>query len=171
VYLKLLNVHFVAPISAIRINIYTDSESNVKQIVQNRHRKRPQFPNETLSPSWDLHQAIHRELSKLPNIAIHHIKAHQDRLTPNAELSPEAKLNIEADKLAEEVYSSSTFRDQVPMIGSKTIVSKHRVIARDIRRTQAIKLRIQEQMGMTVVAWFLWNWAGDAFLHLWPSWV
>jgi ribonuclease HI len=85
VYLNLLNVHFVAPISAIRINVYTDSESNVKQIVQNRHRKRPQFPNETLSPSWDLHQAIHRELSKLPNIAIHHIKAHQDILTPNTE--------------------------------------------------------------------------------------
>jgi ribonuclease HI len=158
VYLNLLNVHFAVPISAIRINIYTDSESNVKRIIQNRHRKRPEFPNDTLSPSWDLHQAIHRELSKLPNIAIHHIKAHQDRLTPNAELSPEAKLNIEADKLAEEAYSSSTFRDQVPMIpgvsaqlliGRKTIVSKHRVIARDIRRTQAIKLRIQEQTGMT----------------------
>jgi hypothetical protein len=73
-------------------------------------------------------------------------------------LSPEAKLNIEADKLAEEAYSSSTFRDHVPMspgvsaqllIDKKTIVSKHRVIARDIRRTQAIKLQIQEQTGMT----------------------
>jgi ribonuclease HI len=157
-YLNLLNVHFAVPISAIRINIYTDSESNVKRIIKNQHRKRPEFPNETLSPSWDLHKAIHRELSKLPNIAIHHIKAHQDRLTPNADLSPEAKLNIEADKLAEEAYSSSTFRDQVPMIpgvsaqlliGRKTIVSKHRVIAGDIRRTQAIKLRIQEQTGMT----------------------
>jgi ribonuclease HI len=158
VYLNLLNAHFAAPISAIRINIYTDSESNVKRLIQNRHRKRPEFPNETLSPSWDLHQAIHRELSKLPNIAIHHIKAHQERLTPNAELSPEAKLNIEEDKLAEEAYFSSTFRDQVPTIpgvsvqlsiGRKTIVSKHRVIARDIQRTQAIKLRIQEQTGMT----------------------
>jgi ribonuclease HI len=157
-YLNLLEAHFTAPISAIRINIYTDSESNVKRIIQKRHRKRPEFPNETLSPSWDLHQAIQRELSKLPNIAIHHIKAHQDRLTPNTELSPEAKLNIEADKLAEEAYSSSRFSDQVPMIpgvsvqlliGKKTIVSKHRVIARDIRRTQAIKLRIQEQTGMT----------------------
>jgi hypothetical protein len=112
---------------------------------------------ETLSLSWDLHQAIHRKLSKLPNIAIHHIKAHQDRLTPNAELSPEAKLNIEADKLAEEAYSSLTFSDLVPMIPGvsaqllidrKTIVSKHRVIACDIWRTQAIKLRIQEQTGM-----------------------
>jgi ribonuclease HI len=111
VYLNLLNVHFAAPVSAIRINIYTDSESNVRRIIQNRHRKCPAFPNETLSPSWDLHQAIHRELSKLPNIAVHHIKAHQDRLTPNAELSPEAKLNIEADRLAEEAYSSSSFSD------------------------------------------------------------
>jgi hypothetical protein len=63
------------------------------------------------------------------------IKAHQDRTTPNAELSQEAKLNIEADKLAEEAYSSSTFADQVPLIprvgaqlliDGKTIVSKHR---------------------------------------------
>jgi hypothetical protein len=59
-------------------------------------------------------------------------------LTPNAELSQEAKLNIEADKLAEEAYSSSTFSDQVPMIpgvsaqlliDGKTVVSKHRAIA------------------------------------------
>jgi hypothetical protein len=58
-------------------------------------------------------------------------------------------LNIEADKLAEEAYSSSTFSDQVPMIPGvhaqllikgKTIVSKYRVIAHDIRRTKAIKL-------------------------------
>jgi hypothetical protein len=51
-------------------------------------------------------------------------------------------LNIEADKLAEEAYSSSTFADQVPLIpgvsaqlliDGKTILSKHRVIARDIR--------------------------------------
>jgi hypothetical protein len=58
-------------------------------------------------------------------------------------------LNIEADKLAEEAYSSLTFADQVPLnpgvsaqllIDGKTIVSKHRVIAHDIRRTKAIKL-------------------------------
>jgi hypothetical protein len=98
-----------------------------------------------------LHQAIHRELFTLPNIAIRHIKAHQDLSTPNAELSQEAKLNIEADKLADEAYASSTFSDQVPLIpgvsaqlliDGKTIVSKHRVLARDIRRTKAIKLRI-----------------------------
>jgi hypothetical protein len=35
VYLNLLEAHFTAPISAIRINIYTDSESNVKRIIQN----------------------------------------------------------------------------------------------------------------------------------------
>jgi ribonuclease HI len=158
VYLNLLADYFVAPIPTIEIHIYNDSESNIKRINQNRHRRRPEFPNETLSPSWDLHQAIHRELTKLPNIAIHHIKAHQDRSNPNAELSQEAKLNIEADKLAEEAYSNSIFSDQVPMIpgvsaqlsiDGKTIVSKHRVIACDIRQTKAIKLQIQEQTGMT----------------------
>jgi hypothetical protein len=79
-----------------------------------------------------MHQAIHRELTK----------AHQDQATPNAKLTREAKLNIEADKLAEKAYSSSTFSDQVPMIpgvsaqlviDGKTIVSKHRGIAQDIR--------------------------------------
>jgi hypothetical protein len=63
-------------------------------------------------------------------------------------------LNIEADKLAEEAYSSSTFFDQVPMIPGvsaqlliegKTIIPKHRVIARDIRQTKAIKLQIQQK--------------------------
>jgi hypothetical protein len=67
-------------------------------------------------------------------------------------------LNIEANKLAEEAYSSSTFSYHVPMIpgvsaqlliDGKTIISKHRVIARDIRRTKAIKLRIQEKTGLT----------------------
>jgi hypothetical protein len=70
----------------------------------------------------------------------------------------ETKLNIEADKLAQEAYSSSTFYDKVPMIpgvsaqlliDGKTIVSKHRVIAHDIQRTKASKLQIQEQTGMT----------------------
>jgi hypothetical protein len=133
---------------------HTDSKSNIKRINQNRHRRRHQFPNETLSPGWDLHQAIHNELIKLPNIAICHVKAHQDLLTPTAELTREAKLNIEADKLAEEAYSSSTFSDQVPMIPGvsaqlliygKTIVSKHRVIARDLRRTKDIKHQIQQK--------------------------
>jgi hypothetical protein len=84
---EVLADHLSAPISAIRICIYTDSESNVKRIIQNRHRKRPEFPNETLSPSWDLHQAIHQELTNLRNVSIHYIKAHQDRTTSNAELS------------------------------------------------------------------------------------
>jgi hypothetical protein len=108
--------HIQAPIPTINIFIYTDSESNIKQINQNRHRRGQEFPNKTHSPSWDLHQAIHRELSKLPNNAIRHIKAHQDQSTLNAELYQEAKLNIEANKLAEHAYSSSTFSDQVPMI-------------------------------------------------------
>jgi ribonuclease HI len=95
----------MAPIPTIDIYIYTESESNIKPINQNQHRRRQEFPNKTLSPSWDLHQAIHRDLIKLPNIAICHIKAHQDQSTPNAELSQEAKLNIEADKIAEEAYS------------------------------------------------------------------
>jgi hypothetical protein len=62
VYLNLMADYFKASIPT------TDSESNIKRINLNRHRRRHEFPNKTLSPSWDLHQAIHRELIKLPNI-------------------------------------------------------------------------------------------------------
>jgi hypothetical protein len=54
--------YFMAPIPTIKIYIYTNSESNIKRINQNWHRRQPEFPNETLGPSWDLHQAINREL-------------------------------------------------------------------------------------------------------------
>jgi hypothetical protein len=76
-------------------------------------------------------------------------------------------LNIKADKLAEEAYSSSYFSDQVPMIpgmsaqlliDGKIIVSKHRVLALDIRRTKAIKLRIQEKTGITEQAFDEVDW-------------
>jgi hypothetical protein len=92
-YLNLMADYFTAPIPTIKIYIYTDSESNIKWINQTRHRRRQEFPIESLSSSWDLHQAIYRELINLPNIAICHIKAHQDLSTPNAELSQEAKLH------------------------------------------------------------------------------
>jgi hypothetical protein len=102
------------------------------------------------------YERVPREIGgHLPIAPVTHIKAHQDRTHSNAKLSKEAKLNIKADELAEEAYSSSTFADQVPLIPGvraqlsihgKLIVSKHRVIARDIRRTKAIKLRIQEQI-------------------------
>jgi hypothetical protein len=58
VYLNLMADYFTAPIPTIKIYIYTDSESNIKRINQNQHRRRPEFPNKTLSPSWDMHQAI-----------------------------------------------------------------------------------------------------------------
>jgi hypothetical protein len=38
-YLNLLADYFMAPVSAIKICIYTNSESNVERIIQNRHRK------------------------------------------------------------------------------------------------------------------------------------
>jgi hypothetical protein len=42
VNLNLLADHFQTPVSTIKICIYTDSKSNVKRIIQNRHRMRPE---------------------------------------------------------------------------------------------------------------------------------
>ena len=159
VYLNKLSAHFGVALPPI--HIHTDSLSNIKRISSYRHRKRPEFPNETLKASWDIHQAIHRELKQLPQVTIYHVKSHQDNDTPESQLSVESRLNIEADHLASEAYNTSTFEDIVPMapgvgaqfdLDGKTVTAHYRTIARDARRTQAIKERIQTKFEMSDAA-------------------
>jgi ribonuclease HI len=105
-YLNLLAEHFHATIPTIEIHM--DSESSLTRIAKSRNRQRLTFPKETLSPSWDVHQAIQRELKKLPNVSLHHVQSHQDRSTPLDQLSLIAGLNITADELVSTAYDSST---------------------------------------------------------------
>jgi ribonuclease HI len=164
-YLNLLAEHFHATIP--KVEIHTESESSIKRIVKSRNRQCLTFPNETLSPSWDVHQAIQRELKKLPNLSVHHVQSHQDRATPLDQLSPIARLNITEDELASTAYDSSTFDELVPMapgvgahleINGNTLVSKYRSTSRDIRRTQNIKVWIKEKTGMTDDAFAQVDW-------------
>jgi ribonuclease HI len=111
-YLNLLAEHFHATIPTIEI--HTDSESSLTRIAKSRNQQRLTFPNETLSPSWDVHQAIQQELKKLPNVSLHHVQSHQDRATSFDQLSPIARLNITADELASTVYDSSTLKNLSP---------------------------------------------------------
>jgi hypothetical protein len=133
-YLNLLAEHFHATIPTIEIHTM-DSESSLTRIAKSRNSQQLVFPNETLSPSWDVHQAIQQELKKLPNVSLHHIQSHQDRVTPLDQLSPIARLHIIADELASTAYDSSVFEELVPMapdigahldINGKTLVSKYR---------------------------------------------
>jgi hypothetical protein len=166
-YLNLLAEHFHATIPTIEI--HTDSESSLKRIAKSRNQQRLTFPtNETLSPSWDVHQAIQQELKKLPNVSLHHVQSHQDRATPLDQLSPIARLNIIADELASTLYDSSVFEELVPVapsvgahldINGKTLVSsKYRSTSREIRRTQNIKAWIKEKTGMAEDAFNQVDW-------------
>ena len=58
-----------------------------------------------LTPDYDIIQAIHTTISKLPiKVDIFHVKAHQDRDKPFEGLSPYAQLNILADQHAEQLH-------------------------------------------------------------------
>jgi hypothetical protein len=61
-------------------------------------RNRPEFPNETLQPSWDLIQAICATIKLHPDV--HHVKGHQDNLGDVRELHFPSQLNFQADLLA-----------------------------------------------------------------------
>jgi hypothetical protein len=99
-YLNLLAEHFHATIPAIVI--HTDSENSLTRIAKSRNGQHLTFPNETLSPSWDVHQAIQRELRTLSNVSLHHKHC------------PIAQLNIIADELASTAYNSSTLKNLSP---------------------------------------------------------
>jgi hypothetical protein len=102
--------------------IWCDSLSVVKTVNKLISRNRPEFPNETLRPSWDILQAIcgnfklHPELKLHPEFTLLHVKGHQDSLSDPNDLPFPAQLNIQADLLAitfQQVSSHRTAREPV----------------------------------------------------------
>jgi hypothetical protein len=80
-----------------------DNRSIILRINQLQQWRRI-YPNATMESEWDVLVEIREtlqqfEISSQP--IFQHIKGHQDRLRPLADLSLEAKLNCKADKLAE----------------------------------------------------------------------
>jgi hypothetical protein len=104
------------------VRSFCDNQSLVERLNKLKNRKRPMFPNDTLGSSWDVIQAIESHLQKLTNWSLTHVKGHQDQGDGQQMLSLEAKLNIRADKLAEEFQSQSDHKHQrVPMIQGTAI--------------------------------------------------
>ena len=87
-----------------RHSIYCDNQS----MVDEAGRLPPDWtktPNRTQASDWDVLAEIWATLALLPNASrphINHIKGHQDKKKPYAELSLPAQLNCDADKLAGE---------------------------------------------------------------------
>jgi hypothetical protein len=82
-----------------------------------RSRKRPEFPNETLTPSWDILQGIRTKLRLHPDLSLFHVKGHQDKSIDPSELPFQLQLNIQADALATSFQATSNHAtDQGPLI-------------------------------------------------------
>ena len=166
VFLQLIRQYFNLPPQPTKI--FCDNEALVKTIKKLTKRLRPAFANDTLVPSWDVIQAIHRITATLtwigedgvtkPLFTFQHVKGHQDDKTPHHLLSPEAKLNCRADELADQFQNESNHKHiPAPMIDgvhchlcihNSTVGSRHRTRIRDVRRHRKLKQYIQTKTGM-----------------------
>jgi hypothetical protein len=97
-FLHLLETHFKHPLQPT--TIWCDSLSVINTVNKLISRKRPEFPNETLRPSWDILRAICRNFKLHPDFTLSHVKGHQDNLYDPSDLPFPAQLNIQADLLA-----------------------------------------------------------------------
>ena len=75
-FLHLLEIYFKHPLQPT--TIWCDNLSVVKTANKLISRNRPEFPNETLRPSWDILQAIRRNFKLHPEFTLLHVKGHQD---------------------------------------------------------------------------------------------
>jgi hypothetical protein len=85
------------------LTIYTDNKSVISDV---QHRKDDLTPTfQFLRPDHDIIQGIQDRLSGFPiQTAICHVKSHQDRKKPYAQLSHDAQINVLADANAEKIY-------------------------------------------------------------------
>jgi hypothetical protein len=96
--LHLLSTFFERPLPPTAI--FCDNLSVVKTVNQLISSSRPTFPNDTLRPSWDIIQAIWEHFKLHPDLALVHVKGHQDNLQVPSDLPFPAQLTVQADKLA-----------------------------------------------------------------------
>ena len=86
------------------LQIVCDNEALVDTINQLLTQSRPEFPNDTLKPDWDVLQCIRNTHQQTPTVQIRWIKSHQDEDIHFKDLSLPAQLNCEADQLAREAH-------------------------------------------------------------------
>jgi hypothetical protein len=71
------------------IELLCNNDVLVKKVKKLRKSIRPEFPNDTLVPSWDVLQRITKNLQKFPDESnILWIPSHQDNKTPLEQLLP-----------------------------------------------------------------------------------
>jgi hypothetical protein len=86
--------------------IWCDNMAVVNTVNRKIVRTRPEFPNETLQPSWDIIEAICATIKLHPDVSLHHVKGHQDNLRDVRELSFPSQLDVQVDLLANHLPTS-----------------------------------------------------------------
>jgi hypothetical protein len=72
-----------------------DNDALVKKVEKLRKSTRPEFPNDTLAPSWDILQGITKNLQEFPEgSSLRWIPSHQDDKSLIELLLPDARLNV-----------------------------------------------------------------------------
>jgi hypothetical protein len=89
--------------------IPVDNDAVIEDLLQTINEQTPTF--HLLSPDYDILQAIRTTIAALPiTTNIFHVKSHQDRQKPFAELTPDAQINVLADHQAEAIYTKRPHR-------------------------------------------------------------
>jgi hypothetical protein len=123
------------------IELLYDNNALVTKIEKLRKSTRPEFPNDTLAPSWDVLQRITKNLRKFPEeSSLQWIPSHQDDKTPIEQLPPDARLNVRADRLAGEFQQQSPHH-QHDCTGDKSREGEKFNKARIPQQHPGIKLR------------------------------
>jgi hypothetical protein len=99
----LLNLKQRFNINMQQASVFCDNKSMVNRTIKSPRNLNRIFPNETLSAEWDVLMEIwytRYQFGQYEQPTFSHIKGHQDRKKPYAELSLAAQLNVDADALA-----------------------------------------------------------------------
>jgi hypothetical protein len=93
-FLHLLGIYYNSPLPPT--DIWCDNLAVVKTVNKIRSRKRPEFPNETLTRSWDILQASRTKFRLQAELSLSHVKGHRDKSIDPSELPFQSQLNIQA---------------------------------------------------------------------------
>jgi hypothetical protein len=89
-------------LTGMALPVYTDSDSLLKRLAQHRKYKY-ETPNDTLWPDWDVTSMLFDSINLLRTKPTETwIKSHQDDDTAYEDLRLSARLNVDADELADE---------------------------------------------------------------------
>ena len=158
-FLYHLTTHFQVNLQSC--HILCDNVAMVRRVSDPPMHLDDQYPNSTMEAEWDVLVEIWTTITTLPPAArptFHHIKGHQDKTTPYADLSLRAQLNCDADKLAEAFILASPDMDYgiaplLPTSGIQlhlpngTISNKYKMALRLARTTPLMEEHLREKFG------------------------